>query len=726
MEKKRTRGSLGLLIGTLLLVVVFVCNATALLITFRPQYYDVKVGDVAEEDIVSQMDAIDHAATDVLKQAARDAVEPVLKVNVERAQTQLAQLDTVLTHFDQFLVACRVIWDDNAVVLSQTQYRNDGDWRTLLPSTELHGLLSEYSLTEYLDAQNTYPILDAYLPMGQTRSPGEDPSTAAFKKQLMDDIEKQLLLGLSSDELTQAADTIRNNLPASIPIQVRMGLVPNLCAAFLVPTWTDDLPATEQARVEAAQKVNNVEIEKGDVLIAANSVVTEEQIATLTSLGMLQGERKDVGVYLGLVLYTLFIYIAMWLYLVFFERETLSSPRTMLSSSMILVISLGLCCAITAWEVRIAPILLVPLLFSSLHSRRTAMAMNVLNGLSIAVMMGADYGTLFNEQALLWAATSIVMGQAAIAFRERDRRRSGVLLSGLLSGVMGGFVSVAMNLIIGASFLDIFLSFGLVFVGALIATIIALGLTVLLEMLFDMPTDSRLNELLNTNHPLLKKMMGSAPGTYHHCMMVAQLAENAAESINANSLLAKVGASYHDVGKLRRPNMFSENQNSGLNPHDSLPPIESAKIIIAHQQDAEAVLQKFHLPAAVIRIVNEHHGNTLVAYFYAKAQKQMTLHKVSEKLFRYDAPRPSCVESAIVMMADSCEAAVRSLGSPSMEQVKEMTHKVIRGKMDDGQFDDCDITLGQIAKIEASFVNTFSGIMHDRISYSGAEDDRSI
>ena len=217
-------------------------------------------------------------------------------------------------------------------------------------------------------------------------------------------------------------------------------------------------------------------------------------------------------------------------------------------------------------------------------------------------------------------------------------------------------------------------------------------------------------------------MMVAAPGTYHHSMMVASLAEGAAEAIGANALLARTGAMYHDVGKLRRPQYFRENQN-GHNIHDTLQPEESAGFIIAHQKDAMSYLSRYRMPSEVKKIVAEHHGTTLVTYFYFKAKQQQTQdgEPVIERLFRYQGNLPSTKESAIVMLADSCEAAVRSMSEPTREDVAEMVRKIVQGKMDDGQLKMCPLTLGEINQIEKSFLVTFTGLMHERIRYPALE-----
>lgn len=723
MKPAKRQASKGLLFGTLLLLLLLVVNSFVLMLVFKPIYYDVAVGEVATEDIVSPNDAVDYASTDAARQAARDAVEPILRVDDELVEEQLENMREEIENFDAFMQAARQIWDDNAIILSETRYRVDMQWTEMLTTEELAVMLQTHDLSEYIDTSIAYLILNAYLPIGVEREPESNPPIVILEDALIDAARTQLESGLDEDELEGAAIAVRNALPDSVPQIVRSELAYDICVKYMVPTWTEDLQATEQARVAAAEKVPTVRISQNEVIIAVGDTITEDDIATLTSLNLIRSDKDDGIVYAGIAVYTVFVFAAMWFYLIFYERDTMCSARKMLSLSLIYLITMALCYACTFIEPRISPVLLVPLLAASLHDRKTAMATNILAGLGLSVMMGADYGTIFNEQSLVWAAVSIVMGQFAIALRERDKRRSGVLLSGLVSGAIGGLTAVSWHLIIGDTFINAFISFGFVFLGSVIATIISLGLTVVFEMIFDLPTDARLNELLNTNHTLLKRMMSTAPGTYHHCMMAAQLAENAAEAVGANSLLAKVGATYHDVGKLRRPHMFSENQGNAPNPHDTLPPIESAQIIIAHQQDAEAILAKFHIPAAVRQIAKEHHGNTLVAYFYNLVQKQMDKRKVSEELFRYDAPKPSMIESAIVMMADSCEAAVRSLHNPTPEEVSDMVKRVIKGKMDDGQFSDCDITLKQLSKIEESFFKTFKGIMHDRISYAESEND---
>ena len=405
------------------------------------------------------------------------------------------------------------------------------------------------------------------------------------------------------------------------------------------------------------------------------------------------------------------------LYLLLFEREIALSPSAMVRLTLLMMLNLTVTWIFTLFESRMAPVLLGTLMIAATHEKRTAIGATVLIALTASLMLPPS-GIMAGETFALMAGT-MVTGVVAICILTVDDKRTTMVPAAIIGGGIGGLIPMVPTLLSGGSLLTGVTAFGLFFVGAVIALVLAMGLTAIWEILFDLPSPSRLNELLNMDHPLQRRLMNSAPGTYHHCQMASLLAENGAQSIGANALLAKAAAAVHDAGKLRSPRHFAENQANGVNPHDELPPAESARIIIAHVADGDAYLQHFKVPAAVRDIVREHHGTTMTAYFYMKAKKMDP--DVRESDFRYPGPKPSSKESAIVMLADSCEAAVRSLGGPSPEQVRDMVHRVIRGKMEDGQLVNCDLTLNELNRVEESFLQTFAGILHDRITYPKEE-----
>lgn len=232
------------------------------------------------------------------------------------------------------------------------------------------------------------------------------------------------------------------------------------------------------------------------------------------------------------------------------------------------------------------------------------------------------------------------------------------------------------------------------FIGTALSFIIAYGTLPVWEYLFDFTTPIRLMELSNPNHPLLKRLLLEAPGTYHHSLIVGNLAEIACEAVGGNYLLARIGAYYHDIGKLKRPFYFKENQIIEEDPHNRITPTLSALIIISHTKDGVEIGKEYRLPRQVLDIIKQHHGTTKVAFFYGKALSQN--QQVSEEKFRYDGPIPQSKEAAIVMLADSVEAAVRALSSPTPQMIEATIRNVIQEKLLDGQLNNSDLTFKEL------------------------------
>jgi len=238
----------------------------------------------------------------------------------------------------------------------------------------------------------------------------------------------------------------------------------------------------------------------------------------------------------------------------------------------------------------------------------------------------------------------------------------------------------------------------------------------LLGTMFDITTSLQLMELARPTHPLLRQLLLKAPGTYHHSILVSNLAEEAAGRVGADALLARVGAYYHDVGKIVRPYFFVDNQVAGVNVHDRLDPQTSAQIIISHVNDGLDLAKKYRLPSKVCDFIPQHHGTSLATYFYRQALESEG-GKVNEEDFRYPGPKPQTKETAIVMLADSCEAAMRAERPDSLDGIEELMRKVIDSKMWNGQLDECDLTLRDLDEIRAAFVKILQGVFHPRIKY---------
>lgn len=315
----------------------------------------------------------------------------------------------------------------------------------------------------------------------------------------------------------------------------------------------------------------------------------------------------------------------------------------------------------------------------------------------------------------------LVNGLIASFLVHGARRRSTIIRAGIIVGI-----SQVISLILIERFAigPSPEKYAVLLMNGFITSIIVLGVLPIFEYLFRTLTNISLLELADFNHPLLQRMVMEAPGTYHHSLIVGNISEAACRGIGANSLLARVGAYYHDIGKMVKPGYFSENQSEDFNKHDNLSPSMSKMIIMNHIKEGVELAQKHRLSPLLISFIQQHHGSSLVYYFYRRAlEKLEEEQEVEEEGFRYPGPKPNTKETAIVLLADSAEAATRALRDHSPKKIEEAVHKVINNKFIDRQLDECDLTLNDLEKISAVFIRFLSGIYHGRAEYP--EETRS-
>ncbi|MBW1801530.1 MAG: HDIG domain-containing protein, partial [Deltaproteobacteria bacterium] len=260
------------------------------------------------------------------------------------------------------------------------------------------------------------------------------------------------------------------------------------------------------------------------------------------------------------------------------------------------------------------------------------------------------------------------------------------------------------------------------FVGGLLAGVIATGILPLIEMSFGSTTDIKLLELANLDQPLLRDLMVQAPGTYHHSVITSNMVEATAKAVNANPLLARVSAYYHDIGKMKKPLYFIENQMGGENKHEKLAPSMSSLILISHVKDGVELARENKIGREIIDIIQQHHGTSLISFFYQKAKDRMVVKggkatDIKEEDFRYPGPKPQTKEAGLVMLADMVEAAARSLVDPAPARIQGLVQKIINKVFSDGQLDECELTLKDLHEIAKSFNKTLSGIFHQRVEY---------
>ena len=476
-----------------------------------------------------------------------------------------------------------------------------------------------------------------------------------------------------------------------------------------------------EARIEQARaSIEPTRILQGQVIVQEGQIIDREVFRQLKLLGMLTNQSSMKPI-LGLIL---FISLCMWLLHIQMTKWRTSKEerqRALLVVMLILIMSvigMKLISLVSDnFDVSIAflfPTALAPMLVRSLINERFAVLMAFLTAAIAGLVFQEGYSVVLQMEIALYL---LFGGLAGLYVIQGAEKRSHLLQTSLSVAVVN-FVFMAFYLLMTQSDYGVseLLFYGIAAItSGLLSGALTIGMLPFFESAFGLISTMKLIELSNPNHPLLKKILTETPGTYHHSVMVANLADAACESIGADGLLARVGCYYHDIGKTKRPGFFIENQMSHANPHDSLPPETSRDIILSHGSDGAKLLQKYKMPKEIIDIAEQHHGTSLLKYFYYKAKEEG--QSVNERDYRYAGPKPQKKETAIISIADSVEAAVRSMKHPTAEKIQEIVHSIIKDRLHDGQFDECDLTLKELKTVERVLCETLNGIFHSRIEY---------
>lgn len=492
-------------------------------------------------------------------------------------------------------------------------------------------------------------------------------------------------------------------------------LVGALAQGFIVPNSFLDEETTKQRRSDARNGVASVQISyvTGQGVIRAGDVVTDLQVEALEQLG-LSTPRVQLRDIAGLALTALLAASVMGLYLWRYEQELIRSPR-----SLILLLALLLLFLISA-RLIIPGRTLIPYLFPA---AALSMLLTVLSGSGLAIaaslMLAGLIGVMSGGslELMIYFGLGGVIGTLTIS---RVERLNTFFWAGVYVALGNAVVVLAFRLPAGNTDTVGLLTLIAMAVGngGLSAAITLAGLF-LFGGAFDLATTVQLLDLARPNHPLLNELMYKAPGTYHHSLMVANMAEQAAARIGANALLTRVGALYHDIGKTMRPYMFTENQIGGSNVHDQFDPQTSAEIIISHVNDGLEMARKARLPSRVYAFIAEHHGTMSASFLYQKALDAAggDTSKVDENSFRYHGPKPQTRETALLMLADGSEATVRSEQPESPEKVAEIVNKIVDSRIMLGQLDESPLTMNDIRVTREAFIATLQGVFHPRLKY---------
>ena len=494
-------------------------------------------------------------------------------------------------------------------------------------------------------------------------------------------------------------------------------VIPALLEQVIVPNLVVDEAATEIAKLNAQESVKpyKVTFQKGEKIVFEGEPVTRLKRDALREAGYNVYELNWQGI-LSIYILVLFLTIIYLAYLKFFEKDFLE-PRYLALSSVMTILACSIAVLLpTGFSPYILPIPAIIIISAIFLNPRIAF---LLSSLTLVILtVGMQYETQF----LIVFTILAIIGMITIS-KIKYTRRFDLIKAGFHLGVAGVLTMMSLYFIdkclIDVNNYLILKNCTFLFANSIISSIAALGLSPLLESTFHIITPYGLAELGDHNQPLLKRLQIEAPGTYHHSLMVSTLCEAAAEAIGANPILARVGAFYHDIGKLKRPLFFVENQSyfSIENPHNTLNPRLSKMVITAHPKDGVDLAKEYGLPSIINDFILQHHGEGIAKYFYNQAVQEEGAENVKEEQFRYTGPKPNRKETAILMLADAVESAVRAMKGATVDQIENIIDKIIVERLNDGQLADSPLTLKDLKVIASTFSRILRGMQHNRIKY---------
>lgn len=509
---------------------------------------------------------------------------------------------------------------------------------------------------------------------------------------------------------------IQDNLITNVSKR-QMIVIPALLEQVIVPNLVVDEAATEIAKLNAQEAVKpyKVTFQKGEKIVFEGEPVTRLKRDALREAGYNVYELNWQGI-LSVYILVLFLTVIYLAYLKFFEKDFLE-PRYLALSSMMSIIACSIAVLLpTGFSPYILPIPAIIIISAIFLNPRIAF---LLSSLTLVILtVGMQYETQF---LIVFTILSII-GMITIS-KIKYTRRFDLIKAGFHLGVAGVLTMMSLYFIdkclIDVNNYLILKNCIFLFANSIISSIAALGLSPILESTFHIITPYGLAELGDHNQPLLKRLQIEAPGTYHHSLMVSTLCEAAAEAIGANPILARVGAFYHDIGKLKRPLFFVENQSyfSIENPHNTLNPRLSKMVITAHPKDGVDLAKEYGLPSIINDFILQHHGEGIAKYFYNQAVQEEGAENVKEEQFRYTGPKPNRKETAILMLADAVESAVRAMKGATVDQIENIIDKIIVERLNDGQLADSPLTLKDLKVIASTFSRILRGMQHNRIKY---------
>ncbi|MBW6408504.1 HD family phosphohydrolase [Clostridium weizhouense] len=676
-EKNRDGNQYNISRYILLFTVVFIIIYFLLITVVAPKQFSLKEGDIARVDIKATRDTIDEKAT---KEKENEAIENVEKQYTVKNDVKLKAENNIKQLFDKALSL-------NAVNITEAE-----------KISELKKIL-DFKLTdnEYKEILIT-----------------SKDSLIEFEWQIINIIDEAYNKDIQENNknaLEAAKDDVKKEIEKLNASSTLIDALKSISTSQIYPNLFYDSEKTEEMKKEAQKNVSKVIIKKNQTIIKEGEPVTAAQIDIIRTLGLLDDDitGKYVYVYLALILFLGVILFIQYQYIYVNYKEIFINKKRLMLISLITIVSLILARTIGAISPFLIPFAFAPMLLTLLLNYKLSLVISVCNVAIIGAL------SEFDPQVMIIALANATLGATIL---KKLHQRNDLIYSTMHIAIVSAILTFATGTILSSNIKEVIVQSAFSIISGLLSGIFALGMLPFLEGIFNEVTTVKLLELSNPNNPLLKKLLMEAPGTYHHSMLVANLAEMAAEEVGADPVIARIGSYYHDVGKTERPYFFGENQIGGENPHDKISARLSTRVIISHVKDGLKLAKKHNLPKVIQDIIAQHHGTTLVKYFYYTMKNNAeNPDDINTQDYMYPGPIPNTKEAAIVMLADSIEAAVRSIKEPSKEKIEEMVNNIIKDKLNSEQLKDSDLTFKDIEKIRVCFLSALNGIYHQRIEY---------
>lgn len=656
-----------------------------------PVSYDYEVGSIANQDIYAPRTFADTYETQRRAIVARDTCEDVFVRSDKQSQD-------CIDHVDDF-------FDLTEQVRKNVQSRTN---QTPLKPSEAAYQLSvnvEQTLGVEIAPDDIVVFFDASM----------SNTTFTYIREKTTSIAELIMLGDVSDAVlpVKISEQINNFSESSPSYSKYADAMTVVLTAILEPNTVYDEKATADSANNAYIAVINepVMIEKGTKLVEAGSIVDEHVYSNLVELELIRDTSFNIVIFLRVALYVIIIAACAVVYLNI-ERKKLKVETPVF---YLLIITFLTTIGASVYLSSLSTMLCIVIFFTAVCSTYLGTQNGIILSVANLLFVWPMYG--FDPEVLFINLVGIILCAIFAGRTDRIINNAALIFFPTIGTITTSF---AYNFLIGNARTEYLNSLVFTFISTIASLVAAIGLSPIFELVSNAASPVKLIALSQPGQQLLKRLFLEASGTHSHSMMVANLADSAAEAIGADSLLCKVAAYYHDIGKLENPEYFTENQHGGVNPHDSLTVMESVAIITKHPEDGVKLAKKERLPNAIIKIIDEHHGTTYPSYFYRKAvedAKARGLEPPDVNNFRYRGHIPSSRESAVVMIADTCEAAIRSTKTTDVESAEKLIRVLIKDKIDQDQLINSGLSFDDIENIVIAFKQVYAGVFHERIKY---------